>query len=184
MKRIKLLLLMLVLFINTINAAYVPTDLLLRNPYRQKPTYSYGLGSSGLSLEEMQYSRRYQHAVANKGDCINCKGVGYFIYDWPIHHNLNIVKDSINEYLTISKFTFTDGKISYKIQKPCKNHICIIKINNPWWESRMDIQKIRDFYEKQRLIHCLIVICWALLIALLLGWYVYSDNKMLKSLFR
>ena len=177
MKRIKLTLLMLVLFVNTINAVYVPTDLLLRNPYRQKPTYSYGFGSSGPSWEEMQYNRRYQHAVANKGDCINCKGVGYFIYDWPIHHNLNIVKDSINEYLTISKFAFTDGKISYKIRKPCKNHICVIKIKNPWWESRMNIQKIRDFYEKQRFITCLICICCMILIPLLCVWLFCSDTK-------
>ena len=177
MKRIKLTLLMLVLFVNTINAVYVPTDLLLRNPYRQKPTYSYGFGSSGPSWEEMQYNRRYQHAVANKGDCINCKGVGYFIYDWPIHHNLNIVKDSINEYLTISKFAFTDGKISYKIRKPCKNHICVIKIKNPWWESKMNIQKIRDFYEKQRFINSLMGICCILLLALLFGWWSCSDAK-------
>lgn len=177
MKRIKLILLMLVLFINTINAVYVPTDLLLRNPYRQEPTYSYGLGSSGPSWEEMQYNRRYQHAVANKGDCINCKGVGYFIYNWPIHHNLNIVKDSINEYFTISKFTFTDGKISYKIRKPCKNHICVIKIKNPWWESEMSIQSIRDFYEKQRLINCLIGICCIILIPLLCCWLFCSDTK-------
>lgn len=135
-KFINALILLFYTFVN-VNAAYVPTDLLLNN-YKVKPRSIVYYSNNSYDVRYYVLSKIYNN---NPRPCETCGGKFYIIKNETFGKNFSIVRDTVNNLLYVDKIICKDTKLSWNVKYPCSNHVYTIKFVNPEWEwKNKDIQ--------------------------------------------
>ena len=119
-----------------IQAAYVPTDILLNN-YKVKPR-SIVCYSNSYDVRYYVLSKIYNN---NPRPCETCKGKFYIVKNETFSKNFSTIRDTVNNLLYVDKVICKDTKLLWNVKYPCNNHVYTIKFVNPEWEwKNKDIQ--------------------------------------------
>ena len=119
-----------------IQAAYVPTDILLNN-YKVKPR-SIVCYSNSYDVRYYVLSKIYNNYPR---PCETCKGKFYIVKNETFSKNFSTIRDTVNNLLYVDKVICKDTKILWNVKYPCDNHVHTIKFVNPEWEwKNEDIQ--------------------------------------------
>ena len=120
-----------------IQAAYVPTDILLNN-YKVKPRSIVCYSNNSFNVKDYRLQKIYNNYPR---PCETCKGKFYIVKNETFSKNFSIIRDTVNNLLYVDKVTCKDIKTSWNVKYPCNNHVYTIKFVNPEWEwKNKDIQ--------------------------------------------
>lgn len=134
----KFLFISMIFYAPKIQAAYVPTHLLL-NDYRKS--------NSHYNIYKTSNEQVLERICNNKPrPCDKCRGKFYTVTNEPFGKNFIVVRDSVNRFLYLHNIVCNDSKIAWYVKYPCKNHIHTIRFVNSEWIGEPIIDYTKDVY--------------------------------------